>query len=62
MKIKVDYDRCESHAQCTLVAPEVFQLDDNGDLQYEENPDDTLRDRMDEAVDICPTQAISIEK
>lgn len=29
MKIKVDFDLCESNALCEAMAPEVFELDDD---------------------------------
>lgn len=34
MKIEVDYKRCEGHGLCEDQAPEVFELDDEGDLVY----------------------------
>ena len=33
MKIKVDFDLCESNALCEAMAPEVFELDDDDYLQ-----------------------------
>ena len=33
MKIKVDFDLCESNALCEAFAPEVFELDDDDFLQ-----------------------------
>ena len=33
MKIKVDFDLCESNALCEAMAPEVFELDDDDFLQ-----------------------------
>ena len=29
MKIKVDFDLCESNALCEALAPDVFELDDD---------------------------------
>ena len=29
MKIKVDFDLCESNALCESLAPDVFELDDD---------------------------------
>jgi ferredoxin len=53
--------RCADHGQCVYAAPEVFQLDDNGKLVYEATPDAALRDAVEEAMDACPLQAITIE-
>ncbi len=62
VKIVVDYDLCESNAVCMGVAPEVFEVRDD-DLLYvlNENPPEDMRAKMVEAVDRCPTQAITIE-
>jgi ferredoxin len=52
-------DTCQSYGQCVFEAEDVFQLDDNGKLQYtKEVPDDRLAD-IESAMDVCPMQAIS---
>lgn len=61
MRIVVDRDICVTHAQCVLAAPEIFQLDQNGEMTFVREPHETLRDRAEVAVEMCPTQAISIE-
>ena len=61
MKVVVDPAKCADHGQCVYAAPEVFQLDALGKLVYEPTPDSALRDAVEEAVDACPLQAISIE-
>ncbi len=61
MKIVVDMDLCADHGQCVYAAPEVFQLDDNGKLVFKAEADESLRDQVEEAADVCPMQAISIE-
>lgn len=61
MKVVVDPAKCADHGQCAYAAPDVFQLDDNGKLRYEPAPDASLRETVEEAVDACPLQAISIE-
>jgi ferredoxin len=62
MKIKVDYDLCESNALCEAMAPEVFEVDDNDDLQLktDETTDDNL-ENVKRAVAACPRAAISLE-
>lgn len=30
MKVRIDRDRCEGHARCHALAPELFELDDFG--------------------------------
>ncbi len=61
MKIVVDLDLCADHGQCVYSAPEVFALDDNGKLVYKEQADESLRELVEEAADVCPMQAITIE-
>ncbi|TDE21955.1 ferredoxin [Actinomadura sp. 6K520] len=61
MKVIVDMDKCQDHGQCVFAAPEVFRLNDEGHLEYESAPDDSLRDEVEEAADVCPLQAITIE-
>ncbi|NLA36928.1 MAG: ferredoxin [Actinobacteria bacterium] len=62
MKIVVDFDVCESNAVCMGVAPEVFEVRDDDYLYVlDENPDESLRDKVEEAARRCPKQAITIE-
>ncbi|MFC4950191.1 ferredoxin [Pseudonocardia sp. GCM10023141] len=60
MKISVDMDVCDVHGQCAFAAPDVFQLDDVGDLTYDSEPDDSTRANVENAVRLCPVQAIRI--
>ena len=62
MKIVVDFDLCESNAICMQIAPDVFEVRDDDFLYVlNENPDDGDRERMEECVQRCPKQAISLE-
>ncbi|MFD9125907.1 ferredoxin [Kitasatospora sp. NPDC059571] len=61
MKVVVDMNKCQDHGQCVFAAPDVFQFDDAGRLAYVTDPDDALRDEVEEAADVCPLQAIRIE-
>ena len=62
MKVAVDMAVCQDHGQCCFAAPEVFQLDDSGKLVVLiDSPDESLRDKVEEAADVCPLQAITIE-
>jgi ferredoxin len=62
MKIKVDFDLCESNALCEAIAPDVFELDDDDYLQLktEETTPDNVAD-VKRAVAACPRAAISLE-
>ena len=62
MKIVIDWDLCQGHANCTGDAPEVFQVDANGKLHVLiEEPGEALREGVQMAVRYCPTGAISIQ-
>jgi ferredoxin len=62
MKIVMDWDLCQGHANCTGDAPEVFRIDDNGQLQVLlEQPPEELRPKVELAVRYCPTGAIKLE-
>lgn len=61
-KVVVDYDLCESNAICMQVAPEVFEVRDDDFLYLlTETPDESLRSKVEEAVQRCPKQAIAID-
>ena len=62
MKSVVDYERCQSNALCMSAAPEIFEVRDDGYLYIlNENPGEELRVKVEEAVRLCPTQAITLE-
>jgi ferredoxin len=61
MKIVVDYDRCESNGVCMAILPEVFEVRDD-DFMYvlDEHPPEKYRAKVLQAVNSCPTQALSV--
>ena len=60
MKVSVDRSVCQNHGQCAIAAPDVFDLDDDGELVYEPEPSDEFATDVEEAADVCPVQAITI--
>lgn len=63
MKVIVDFDLCASNAVCMGIAPEIFEVRDDGYLYIlNENPGAEFATRLQEAVNSCPTGAISIEE
>jgi len=63
MRVVVDFDRCQSHALCTEAAPEIFEVTADGMLNIKiEQPDEKLRKKLLRAIDVCPTQAISLQE
>lgn len=61
MRIVHDKERCAGHGQCVGVAPELFKFAPDGSLVViDPNPPEELREAAQDAVDICPVQALSI--
>ncbi len=61
MKVVVDFDLCEANAVCMDNAPEIFRVEEDDTLTIlQENPPDSLREKVENAVRLCPKQAISL--
>lgn len=71
-RIKVDKDECLEDAVCFSMDPDHFEEDDNGkaqvvggsmqgDISIGEFNDDGYEDAK-EAADLCPAEAITVEK
>ncbi len=61
MRIIVDFDRCRSNGVCVDLAPEIFEIRNDGYLYLlKEEVSDSELVLAEEAVEGCPTQAISI--
>ena len=41
MKVTVDKRLCEDHGQCAIAAPVAFRINDEGKLEYDEQPDES---------------------
>ena len=61
MKVHVDMNLCQSHGECVSIAPDVFELGDDDVLVWREEVSEDRRAAIDEAVNVCPMMAISIE-
>ena len=63
MKIKGNTTRCSGHARCAAVAPELFSLDDNGYINFEEKeitPEQLALAQR--GVRACPERALSLSE
>ena len=59
MRVAVDPDRCEGHARCWAICPEVFELDDEGHaVVTQADVPAELEDKAREAATNCPERAI----
>ena len=61
MRVLVDMNLCQSHGECVVVAPDVFELGEDDVLRWTEDVEESRRADMEEAVDVCPMMAIRIE-
>lgn len=61
MKAIVDPDECTGCGTCESICPDVFELRDDG-LSHviDEDPPESLNDCIEEAMDECPVEAITI--
>ncbi|MCB0951442.1 MAG: ferredoxin [Microthrixaceae bacterium] len=62
MRIEYDRDACQGHNRCYLLAPEVFDVDDEGYavLRITGEIPSELEEKAKLAVDNCPEYAITV--
>jgi ferredoxin len=61
MKVSADPARCQGHARCNAICPEVFELDEDGFVVLlTPSPGDELAVAVNDAVANCPERAISV--
>jgi ferredoxin len=62
-RVVLDLNTCQGYANCVMVAPEVFDIDEKTGVAIllQESPDDAQRSAVDDAVGQCPTGSISVE-
>ncbi|MGB2697336.1 MAG: ferredoxin [Candidatus Zixiibacteriota bacterium] len=62
MKVKIDPELCTGDEICVQLCPDVFEMqDDKAVVIIDDIPED-LKDSVREAVDSCPSEAITIEE
>jgi ferredoxin len=62
MRIVVDTDRCTGHGICESLAPDVFEVGDDGMVHLlVDVPPAERRDTFESAVAECPTQALQLQ-
>jgi len=61
MRVDVDADRCVAAGQCVLVAPAVFDQDDDGIVVLlDPSPAQQEADAVAESARLCPAAAITV--
>ncbi|MBR4618490.1 MAG: ferredoxin [Bacilli bacterium] len=61
MKVNVNKDQCIGCGACAAIAPEVFEINDEGFSQVINNDQEVSEENIDsarDAIDSCPTSAI----
>jgi ferredoxin len=61
MRVVVDRDRCVGSGTCEALAPDVFEVDDDGVLVVVREPTDGEEPDVRDAVTACPTRALSLD-
>lgn len=62
MRIELDKGLCQCYGNCQLAAPEVFDLgaSDTVVKVLQSNPPEHLREAVEEAVRVCPVEALTL--
>ena len=61
MKVTVDQDKCCAGGNCVMLAPDVFDQDEDGlVVLLTDTPGEALHDAVREAADTCPGAAIFV--
>jgi ferredoxin len=61
MKVRTETQKCVGHARCAAVAPEIFELNDDGfNMTAERDVDESLRAQAIRGMRACPERIISV--
>ena len=61
MDIQIDRTKCAGHAICTILAPDVFEMDDEGKAIVSPTADQASDAEIRDAADACPALAIKLK-
>jgi ferredoxin len=60
IKVEVDMTQCQHYGHCLFEAPEIFRFNQDDNLEYTAEADDSELENIKSAIDVCPMQAIRI--
>jgi ferredoxin len=61
MDVTIDTDKCIASGGCVFACPEVFDQDDDGIVVLlDPSPEESLRDKVMDAIDACPASVITV--
>ena len=62
MQISLEVDKCIGSGSCEMLAPEVFEVGDDGLAKLlDASPGSDMESKVRAAQESCPTQAIAVE-
>jgi ferredoxin len=60
-RVEADLDLCQGHAMCEVEAPDQFTVPKRGKVEIlNPEPPEQDRDAVQNAIEMCPTRALSI--
>ncbi len=62
MRVKIDPELCIGCESCVDFLPEVFEMEDELASVREEEVPEELEDKVKEAIEMCPVEAIKIDE
>jgi ferredoxin len=68
MKVSIDKEKCGLCGTCVAIAPEVFEMKDDGSVDVKDEymgtdiVDEGLQEKVREAASSCPAMAIVVEE
>ncbi len=62
MKVRVDENLCTGCGLCADICPEVFEMGDDVSIVKVDNISSELEEKVREAAESCPVEAIIIEE
>ena len=61
-RVDVDTDRCIYTLQCTYHAPDVFDVDEDGQMIYTRQVPPGTEEAVELAAELCPSRAIRLSR
>ncbi|MFB7664801.1 ferredoxin [Kitasatospora sp. NPDC056138] len=63
MRVSIDSDRCVSAGQCVMLAPDVFDQDDDGIVMLlQDEPPEDLHAVVRQSASLCPVRLIQLSE
>lgn len=60
LTVRIDRGTCIASANCTKLAPELFEIDDENIAAFREPAPEIERDQVVEACSVCPVDALHV--